>query len=49
MFRLQIMYGKTWKWGVRTYNSLEEATARVETLASVGIKARVRYEKALAN
>lgn len=41
MYRLQIRFGKQWRWGVNDY-SLEQAQKRVEELKAVGIKARVK-------
>ena len=42
MFRIQVWYNKHWKWGVRSYSSLNEAQQRVSELAIHGIKARVK-------
>lgn len=42
MFTLEVRYGGRWKWGVRTYNTLEDAEHRVKELASVGIHSRIR-------
>lgn len=42
MFTLEVRYSGRWKWGVRTYNTLEDAERRVKELASVGIHSRIR-------
>lgn len=47
MFILQVKYRSQWKWGRNTYETQEAATARVEELAKVGIKARVRLASEL--
>ena len=40
MFTLEVRYSGRWKWGVRTYNTLEDAERRVKELASIGIRSR---------
>lgn len=42
MYRLQVMYYGVWKWGIREYDTMDAAKARVIELAKVGIKARVK-------
>lgn len=42
MFTLEVRYSGRWKWGVRTYNTLEDAERRVKELASIGIRSRIR-------
>ena len=49
MFRLQVWFDRHWKWGLNEYNSIEEATARVQELKKVGIKARVKPVSELFN
>lgn len=49
MYRLQVMYQRRWKWGIRSYNTIEEALKRVGELAKVGIEARVKTEYELFN
>lgn len=49
MFALEVRFGNRWKWGVRTYNTIEEAELRVKELASVGIRSRVRKASDLWN
>lgn len=41
MFRLQVKVKGKWRWGIRQYETIEEANARVEALSKVGIVARV--------
>jgi hypothetical protein len=47
MFTIQVWFQRHWKWGVRQYSTLEEANARVQELAKVGIKSRVRLTSEL--
>ena len=42
MFTLEVRYSGRWKWGVRTYNTLEDAERRVRELERVGIHSRIR-------
>lgn len=49
MFRLQVRQNGKWKWGIVSYDNLSSATARVEELKKVGIKARVRSNLELFN
>lgn len=42
MFKLQIWYGNHWKDGIPSYNTLEDATMRLNRLCEVGIKARIK-------
>lgn len=42
MFTIQVWFQRSWKWGIRQYNTLDEANARVQELAKVGIKSRVK-------
>lgn len=42
MFRLQVWCQRKWQWGLNTYNTMEEADKRLQELARVGIKARVK-------
>lgn len=49
MFRLQVWYNRHWKWGIVDYDTMDAATARVEELAKVGIKARVKPRSELFN
>lgn len=42
MFTLQVKYNGRWKWGIRTYETLEDAKRRIAELAAVGIRSRVR-------
>lgn len=42
MYRLQVLYYGEWKWGIREYNTMEDAKNRIKELAKVGIKAVVR-------
>lgn len=43
------MYGRRWKWGINTYATMAEATARLAELTAVGIKARIRMNSDLMN
>ena len=45
MYRLQVKCSGKWCWGIKKYDSKEDADARVAELAKVGIKARVKTEK----
>ena len=47
MYILQVKYKRSWKWGINTYNTIEEANNRVEELAKAGIKSRVRLASEL--
>lgn len=49
MFRLQVYFQRRWRWGTVEYTSLEEANDRVQELAKVGIKARVKNNAELFN
>lgn len=49
MFRLQVRYGRSWKWGLNVYNTLEDAQKRVEELNKVGIKSRIKKNEELFN
>lgn len=49
MFRLQVKFKGRWKWGIVVYETLSEATDRVEKLKEVGIKARIRNNNELFN
>ena len=52
MFRLQIKFGKSWKYSLHSYPTQEAAIARVEELISMGQKRnkiRVISEKELFN
>lgn len=49
MFRVQVWYKNHWKWGINDYDSKDAADARVEELAKVGIKARVKPSSELFN
>ena len=40
-YRLQVWYGRRWKWGVNDY-TLDQAEKRIEELKAHGIKARVK-------
>lgn len=42
MYRLQVKYYGEWKWGIRDYDTLDAAKSRVEELAKVGIRAKVK-------
>lgn len=42
MYRLQVRFKRSWKWGINTYETLEAAEARVAELEAVGIKARIK-------
>ncbi len=42
MYRLQVLYYGNWRWGIREYNTLEAAKARIKELKKVGIRARVK-------
>lgn len=44
MYRLQIYFGKHWKWGINSYTNFESACKRVEELKKIGIKARIKSE-----
>ena len=41
MYRVQVMYGRSWRWGLHDY-TLDQAEQRVKELKAVGIKARVK-------
>ena len=45
MYRLQVKCSGKWRWGIKKYDSKENAEARVNELAKAGIKARVKTEK----
>ena len=47
MYRLQIRYKRSWKWGINTYETRKAAEARIVELAAVGIKARIKNESEL--
>lgn len=47
MYRLQVKFNSQWKWGIVEYTSIEQATARVDELSKVGIKARIRKAEEL--
>ena len=47
MYRLFVKRGRKWVWGIREYDSLEAAEARVRELEAVGIKSRVRRNEEL--
>lgn len=47
-YRLQVWYARHWKWGLNDY-TLEQAEHRVQELAAVGIKARVKPLAELVN
>ncbi len=49
MFRLQVWYKKSWRWGIVEYDSIETANDRVAELKKLGIKARVRDNAELFN
>ena len=49
MFRLQVKYEKSWRWGIKEYATKEEAEKRVAELAKVGIVARVKTNAELFN
>ncbi len=40
-YRLQIWYGRRWKWGLNDY-TLKQAENRLAELSNVGIKARIK-------
>lgn len=42
MYTLQVWFKRSWKWGIRQYDTKAEAEARVQELAQVGIKSRVK-------
>ncbi len=42
MYTLQVMYQKRWRWGIVQYDTLKAAEQRVQELARVGIKSRIR-------
>lgn len=41
LFRLQVFFKGSWRWGINEYDSEEKAAERVKELAKVGIKARI--------
>ena len=47
MFRLQVWFDRHWKWGIKTYSTMEEALRRVQQLKAAGIKAKVARESEL--
>ena len=47
MYRLQIRYKRSWKWGINTYETRKAAEVRIAELAAVGIKARIKNESEL--
>ena len=42
MYILQLKDRRVWRWGIQRYNTKEEAQRRVQELAKVGIRARIR-------
>lgn len=42
MYTLQVMYQRRWRWGIVQYDTLEAAKQRVQELAQVGIKSRIK-------
>ena len=49
VYRLQVLFKGRWKWGIVEYDTFEDANTRVEELAKVKIKARVRKNFELFN
>lgn len=47
MYTLQVMYQRRWKWGMKQYETLADAQARVKELSSKGIKSRIRLTSEL--
>ncbi len=42
MYILQVKHRRVWRWGIKTYATMEAAQKRVQELGNVGIKARIR-------
>lgn len=42
MYTLQLKDRRVWRWGIKRYETIEDAQRRVKELAKVGIKARIR-------
>lgn len=42
MYTLQVKLQKQWRWGIVQYDTLEAAKRRVQELAKVGIKSRIK-------
>lgn len=42
MYTLQVMCQRRWRWGIVQYDTLEAAKQRVQELARVGIKSRIK-------
>lgn len=49
MFKLKVWASGRWRWGIRTYDSLNAAEQRVLELKSVGIKAKIAKAEELYN
>lgn len=47
MYILQVKDRRVWRWGIQRYETMEAAQERVQELAKVGIKARIRLEAEL--
>lgn len=49
MYRLKCKVGKTYRIGLQTYCTLDEAKSRCEELKKVGIKSKIVSEDGLFN
>lgn len=47
MYRLQVRFQGSWKWGIREYDTMEDAQKRIKELSKVGIKSRIRKSSEL--
>ncbi len=41
MYRLEVKYGRKWKMGIHTYETIEQANERKQVMESVGHKVKV--------
>ena len=39
MYRLEVKYGRKWKMGIHTYETIEQANERKQVMESVGFQA----------
>ena len=49
MYKLKVWAGRSWHWGIKSYDTIEAASKRVEELKAVGIKAKIAPSSELYN